>query len=57
MKKVKKNTKTSIKLEELFDILNKEIESYDIRESGSLEKKMTLVKFKKELERHLDSTS
>ena len=43
MKNVKKNTKTSIKLEELFDILNKEIESYDIRESGSLEKKMTLV--------------
>lgn len=57
MKKVKKNTKTSIKLEELFDILNKEIESYDIRESGSLEKKMTLVKFKKELERYLDSAS
>lgn len=43
-----------IEIEVLFELLEKEINEYDIRTNGSMEKRMTLVKFKKELEKYLN---
>lgn len=53
MKKSSKKPK-EIKIEVLFELLEKEINEYDIRTNGSMEKRMTLVKFKKELEKYLN---
>lgn len=46
-----------IKIDILFDLLENEIDTYDIRENGAMEKKMTLIKFKKELEKYLNNMS
>lgn len=54
MKKSNKKPK-EIKMETLYEILDNEIDSYDIRENGAMEKKMTLIKFKKELDRILNT--
>lgn len=56
MRKSNKKPK-EIDIDTLFDLLENEIETYDIRENGAMEKKMTLVKFKKELEKYLNNVS
>lgn len=45
----------SIKIDELFELLDNETQKYDIRENGAMEKKMTLIQFKKELEKYLST--
>lgn len=53
MRKSSKKPK-EINIEVLFELLDKEINEYDIRTNGAMEKRMTLVKFRKELEKYLN---
>lgn len=51
-----KKTQTKIKelpVDTVFEILDNEIDSYDIRENGAMEKKMCLIKLKKEFQKYL----
>ena len=51
-----KKTKTKIKeipVDTLFEIIENEIDFYDIRENGAMEKKMCLIKLKKDFQKYL----
>ena len=48
MKKKEKN----IPLDVMYEIIEQEISQYDIKKGGCLEKKMTLVKLKKRLDKY-----
>ena len=52
MKKTQKHSELSTKF--ILELLDAEINSYDIRESGSMEKKMALIKFKKEIHKKMN---
>ena len=52
MKKKQKHQELSTKY--ILELLEDEIDSYNIREAGSMEKKMALVKFKKELQKKMN---
>lgn len=53
---MRKEKKTTIDINDIYELLQKEIDSYNINEVGALEKRMTLIKFKKILEKLVDET-
>ena len=56
MEEIMKKSQTKIKeipVDTMFEIIENEIDSYDIRENGAMEKKMCLIKLKKEFQKYL----
>lgn len=46
-----------VSVDTVFEVIENEIDSYDIRENGAMEKKMCLIKLKKELQKVLNVKS